>query len=90
MGAARIGERELMALAAEIGWDTLDAFTDQWFEYSEKRMTAEIGRPVSFAMLQFDSRPDQWRELLEICARCNESGGSLFAQFAARPFGILS
>ena len=34
MGAARIGERELMALAAEIGWDTLDAFTDQWFEYS--------------------------------------------------------
>ena len=44
MGAARIGERELMALAAEIGWDTLDAFTDQWFEYSEKRMTAEIAR----------------------------------------------
>ncbi len=44
MGAARIGERELMALAEEIGWDTLDAFTDQWFEYSEKRMTAEIAR----------------------------------------------
>ena len=44
MGAARIGERELMALAEEIGWDTLDAFTDQWFEYSEKRMSAEIAR----------------------------------------------
>ncbi len=58
----------------------------EWME----RMTAEIGRPVSFAMLQFDSRPDQWRELLEICARCNDAGGSLFAQFAARPFGILS
>ena len=44
MGAARIGERELMALADEVGWDTLDAFTDQWFEYSEQRMTAEIAR----------------------------------------------
>ena len=30
-----------------------------------QRMTAAIGRPVSFAMLQFDSRPDQWRELQE-------------------------
>ncbi|MEE8172261.1 MAG: hydantoinase B/oxoprolinase family protein [Alphaproteobacteria bacterium] len=44
MGAARIGERELMALAAEIGWDTLDAFTHQWFEYSEQRMAGEIAR----------------------------------------------
>ena len=44
MGAARIGERELMALAAEVGWDTLDTFTDQWFEYSEQRMSAAIAR----------------------------------------------
>ncbi len=44
MGAARIGERELMALAAEVGWDTLDAFTGQWFEYSEQRMASEIKR----------------------------------------------
>jgi len=58
----------------------------EWME----RMTAAIGRPVSFAMLQFDSQPDQWRQLLEICARSNDSGGRLLAQFAARPFGILS
>ncbi len=44
MGAARIGERELMALADEVGWDTLDSFTEQWFDYSEKRMAAEIVR----------------------------------------------
>jgi N-methylhydantoinase B len=42
MGAARIGERELMALADEVGWDTLDAFTEQWFTYSETRMAAAI------------------------------------------------
>ena len=50
MGAARIGERELMALAAEVGWDTLDAFTNQWFEYSEQRMASEIKQLPAGAM----------------------------------------
>jgi N-methylhydantoinase B len=44
MGAARIGEREMLALAAEVGWDTLEAFIEQWFDYSEKRMVAAIGQ----------------------------------------------
>ncbi len=55
-----------------------------------RRLAAEIRRPVSFAMLQFDSRPDQWRELLAICERTRSEGAPVFAQFAARPFGILS
>ena len=38
LGSALIGERELLALGNEVGWDTLHAFTEQWFEYSEKRM----------------------------------------------------
>lgn len=38
LGAARIGEQEIMALAAEMGWDTLTAFSRQWFDYSELRM----------------------------------------------------
>ncbi|MCH2172678.1 amidohydrolase family protein [Myxococcota bacterium] len=54
------------------------------------RLSAEIGRPVSFAMLQFDSRPDQWRELLEICEKTHSQGANVIAQFAARPFGILT
>jgi N-methylhydantoinase B len=41
-GAARIGERELLALAAEIGWDTLHAHTRDFFDYSEQRMIAAI------------------------------------------------
>ena len=35
LGAARIGERELLALGAEIGWDTLHAHEREWFDYSE-------------------------------------------------------
>ena len=42
IGAARIGERELMALAAEVGWDTLDEFAASWFDYSERRMVEAI------------------------------------------------
>jgi N-methylhydantoinase B len=42
VGAARIGERELLALGAEIGWDALDAHARDWFDYSEARMTQAL------------------------------------------------
>jgi N-methylhydantoinase B len=44
LGAARIGERELLALAAEIGWDQLDAFEKRWFAYSEQSMVDAIAK----------------------------------------------
>ena len=44
VGAARIGEKALGELAAEIGWDRLEAFAAQWFDYSEARMADAIGR----------------------------------------------
>src|SRR5919204_4226391 len=44
LGAARVGERELKQLAAEIGWDRLEAFVSAWFDYSEQRMAEVIGR----------------------------------------------
>jgi N-methylhydantoinase B len=42
LGAAMIGEREILSLAKEVGWETLHAFTDQWFDYSENRMIDAI------------------------------------------------
>jgi N-methylhydantoinase B len=42
MGAARIGERELLALGKEVGWATLEAFNEDWFAYSEERMVGAI------------------------------------------------
>lgn len=44
IGAARIGERELLALGAEIGWDTLHAHEADFFDYTEQRMVAAIRR----------------------------------------------
>ncbi|WP_326523010.1 hydantoinase B/oxoprolinase family protein [Sphingomonas sp.] len=42
IGAARIGERALTQLAADIGWDRIGAFAEQWFDYSEARMADAI------------------------------------------------
>jgi N-methylhydantoinase B len=39
LGAAFIGEREILAMAAELGWDRLSAFNVQWLDYSERRMS---------------------------------------------------
>lgn len=44
MGAARIGEAELLAFGAEIGWPTIESFTRRWFDYSERRMDAALRR----------------------------------------------
>lgn len=38
IAAARIGEKELLALGREVGWNKLETFTRQWFDYSETRM----------------------------------------------------
>jgi N-methylhydantoinase B len=42
IGAARIGEQEVLAIAAELGWTTLDEFSEAWFDYSERRMIDAI------------------------------------------------
>jgi N-methylhydantoinase B len=42
LGSARVGEREILALGREIGWEALDAYAEAWFDYSEQRMRAAI------------------------------------------------
>jgi N-methylhydantoinase B len=49
LGAARIGERRVLALGEELGWDLLDEYTEAWFDYSERRMVAAIERIPSSA-----------------------------------------
>jgi N-methylhydantoinase B/oxoprolinase/acetone carboxylase alpha subunit len=41
-GAGRIAEREVIALAAEHGWDGLANYVEEWFDYSERLMVAAI------------------------------------------------
>jgi N-acyl-D-aspartate/D-glutamate deacylase len=53
------------------------------------RLSKEIQRPVTFAMLQVDAAPDLWRELLELSASAAKDGAEVFPQVAGRPFGLL-
>lgn len=53
VGAARIGERELLALGEDLGWDTLHSYTAAWFDYSEEMMAAAIRRmPAGHSVAQ--------------------------------------
>lgn len=42
IGAARIGEREMVEFGREVGWDVIDSFVGQWFDYSEKVMIEAV------------------------------------------------
>ncbi len=57
LGAARVGEREILALGREIGWDTLEAYAHDWFDYSEERMM-EVIRAMPGGTLSRSSRHD--------------------------------
>ncbi|HZQ64633.1 MAG TPA: hydantoinase B/oxoprolinase family protein [Gaiellaceae bacterium] len=44
LGAVRIGERRLLDLGAELGWEALEAYAGEWLDYSERRMEAALRR----------------------------------------------
>jgi N-methylhydantoinase B len=47
LGAVRIGERALLDLGRDLGWETIEAYAEDWFDYSEKRMIEAIRRMPS-------------------------------------------
>jgi N-acyl-D-aspartate/D-glutamate deacylase len=54
-----------------------------------RKLSAEIGRPVTFGMNQVEDDPTQWQMLLaESLAACGD-GAQCYPQVAARPFGLL-
>jgi len=54
-----------------------------------RRLSAAIGRPISFALLQVDAAPDQWREILRLAAEANAEGADLRPQVAGRALNVL-
>ena len=54
-----------------------------------RRLSAAIGRPVSFALLQVDAAPDQWREILRLASEANDEGADLRPQVAGRALNVL-
>ncbi len=53
------------------------------------RLAADIGRPVTWLMLQNNFAPDDWKELMALSAAAQDDGHPVIPQVAGRPFGVL-
>jgi len=56
-----------------------------WME----KLARATGLPVTYALLQQDMDPGQWRRMLEATERAARNGAPVRAQIAARPTGLL-
>ena len=54
-----------------------------------RRLSAETGRPVTYALLQVAGAPDLWREMMDESLKACDMGSQLYPQVAGRPFGML-
>ena len=54
-----------------------------------RKLSAEIGRPITFAMLQNETEPELWREMLAESLEACDDGAQCYPQVAGRPFGLL-
>jgi N-acyl-D-aspartate/D-glutamate deacylase len=64
---------------------------DPWQEIDwMRRLSAAIGRPVSFAFLQVDEDPDLWRKHLAASLEACAEGAELYPQVAGRATGLLT
>jgi N-methylhydantoinase B len=64
LGSARVGERQVKALAAEVGWDHLDEFVDAWLDYSEGRM-ADVIAELPEGELEIKTKHDAFKHMTE-------------------------
>ncbi|MCU1353331.1 MAG: dan 2 [Acidimicrobiales bacterium] len=55
-----------------------------------RRLSAKIGRPVTFALVQVDSAPELWRELMDVSLAAADEGADIWPQVAGRATGLLS
>ncbi|HVB69232.1 MAG TPA: amidohydrolase family protein, partial [Acetobacteraceae bacterium] len=90
-------EDELAAIAAAIGatgrgWLQVIADFDDALDTEFallRRLAARSGRPLTMTILERDSKPDEWRRLLDGIAAANAEGLAITGQVLTRPTGIL-
>jgi N-acyl-D-amino-acid deacylase len=54
-----------------------------------RRLSAEIDRPITFALIQHDMDPKQYRRVLDLCQEATDEGANLTPQVAGRPTSML-
>ena len=53
------------------------------------RLADDIGRPVTWLMLQNPVEPDEWQTLMTLSREAQDDGHQVIPQVAGRPFGVL-
>ena len=88
--------KELVGIAKAMGdtgkgvFEMISDFTDMDAEFSILRDMAEVSKlPMSISLIQFDQRPDGWRELLNRIEGAANDGLRMKGQVAARPICLL-
>jgi len=72
--AGVVGE-DLSAAAKEVAW--------------MRKLSAEIQRPVTFALVEHDVDPEQWRAILRLVEEAAADGANLVPQVGSRPTMLL-
>jgi len=54
-----------------------------------RRLAAATGRPVTFALVQHDTDPEQYRRMLELSRQALADGARVVPQIAGRPTSVL-
>jgi len=86
LGDLGAGVFELAPMGAA-GEDTVNPIQEvDWM----RRLSAKIGRPVTFALIQVDAAPDLWRELMDASLAAADDGADIWPQVAGRATGLLS
>jgi N-acyl-D-aspartate/D-glutamate deacylase len=85
LGEAGTGVFEL-APAGALGEDL--AAPDREMAWMRK-LSAAIGRPVSFVLTQNDHDPDAWRKMLDLCAAARAEGADVRPQVHGRSVTLL-
>lgn len=77
----------------EVGYGVFEVASDLAPEEEElewmRQIGRDTGRPVTFACLQNNEDPQQWKRLLSAVDEDRAAGGTLTPQVAQRPAGVL-
>jgi N-acyl-D-amino-acid deacylase len=76
LAPAGVAGEDLIGPAKEVDW--------------MRRLSVAIRRPVTFALVQVDSAPDLWRQLMDESLRATSEGADIWPQVGGRATGLLS
>lgn len=92
----RAGRDELVGIAkgAASGGDAVlqvvSDFDDLDFEFETfRQMAAQSGLPLSISIVQQNDRPEQWRDILDLCSKAERDNLRIKGQVGVRGVGVL-